>query len=198
MAQKLKALRFGDQVFDLTGKADLVGGKVPAEQLPSYVDDVIEVANFAGLPATGEAGKIYITIDNGKIFRWGGSVFAEIPTTPQKFDELSGTITGTNIASGEWEAYKDSFGNIYFKAMITKVVNANAVPSFTISFGENYAPVSDYNATGIICLQLNTATEVFSNFNFGIIYNNKFVSYQIEGYYGDYNEIHWSGVAIKK
>ena len=33
-------------------------GKVPASQLPSFVDDVIEVANFAALPATGEGGKI--------------------------------------------------------------------------------------------------------------------------------------------
>jgi hypothetical protein len=54
------------------------GGKVASAQLPSYVDDVIEVADFASLPATGETGKIYVTIDDGKIFRWTGSVYVEI------------------------------------------------------------------------------------------------------------------------
>jgi hypothetical protein len=53
-------------------------GKVPASQLPAYVDDVIEVADFASLPATGESGKIYITLDDNKTFRWGGSVYVEI------------------------------------------------------------------------------------------------------------------------
>ena len=38
----------------LNAKADLVGGTVPANQLPSYVDDVLEYANFAALPITGE------------------------------------------------------------------------------------------------------------------------------------------------
>ena len=53
-------------------------GKVPSSQLPSYVDDVIEAANFAALPATGEAGKIYVTLDDNKTYRWGGSAYAEI------------------------------------------------------------------------------------------------------------------------
>ena len=42
------------------GVATLAGdGKVPSSQLPSYVDDVVEVANYAALPVTGETGKIY-------------------------------------------------------------------------------------------------------------------------------------------
>lgn len=53
-------------------------GKVPSSQLPSYVDDVIEAANFAALPAQGEAGKIYVTLDDNKTYRWGGSAYAEI------------------------------------------------------------------------------------------------------------------------
>lgn len=63
---------------DLSNKADLVDGKVPASQLPSYVDDVIEVANLASLPTTGETGKIYITIDTNKTYRWSGTVYIEI------------------------------------------------------------------------------------------------------------------------
>lgn len=53
-------------------------GKVPSSQLPSYVDDVIEAANFAALPEEGEAGKIYVTLDNNKTYRWGGSDYVEI------------------------------------------------------------------------------------------------------------------------
>lgn len=53
-------------------------GLVPSSQLPSYVDDVIEAANFAALPAEGDGGKIYVTLDDNKTFRWGGSAYAEI------------------------------------------------------------------------------------------------------------------------
>jgi hypothetical protein len=53
-------------------------GKVPSSQLPSFVDDVIEVANYAALPATGEAGKIYVTLDDNKTYRWGGTAYVEI------------------------------------------------------------------------------------------------------------------------
>jgi hypothetical protein len=70
-----------DGVFDaLALKADLVAGKVPSSQLPSYVDDVVEVANFAALPVTGETGKIYVTLDTGFIYRWTGSVYVQIAT----------------------------------------------------------------------------------------------------------------------
>lgn len=58
-------------------KADLVGGKVPAAQLPSYVDDVEEYADFASFPVTGESGKIYVAIDTNKQYRWSGSIYIE-------------------------------------------------------------------------------------------------------------------------
>lgn len=61
------------------GYAELDGtGKVPTAQLPSFVDDVVEAANFAALPGTGETGKIYVTLDDGKTYRWSGSAYAEI------------------------------------------------------------------------------------------------------------------------
>lgn len=59
-------------------KADLVGGTVPASQLPSYVDDVLEYANFAGLPVAGETGKIYVTLDTNLTYRWSGTQYTEI------------------------------------------------------------------------------------------------------------------------
>lgn len=53
-------------------------GKVPAAQLPSYVDDVLEYDTKAGFPTTGETGKIYIDKTTNLTYRWGGSTYVEI------------------------------------------------------------------------------------------------------------------------
>ena len=53
-------------------------GKVPSSQLPSFVDDVIEVDSFDLLPETGETGKIYVTKDTNLTYRWSGSQYVEI------------------------------------------------------------------------------------------------------------------------
>lgn len=63
---------------DMTGKADLVDGRVPASQLPSFVDDVIEKSAKSAFPATGESGKIYVAQDNNKAYRWSGTTYVEI------------------------------------------------------------------------------------------------------------------------
>ena len=74
-------------------KADLVDGKVPSSQLPSYVDDVVEVANYASLPATGEVGKIYITLDTNFIYRWTGSTYVEIKDSSAVWGAITGTLS---------------------------------------------------------------------------------------------------------
>lgn len=61
------------------GVAELdANGKVLTSQLPSFVDDVIEAENFAVLPNEGETGKIYVTLDDNKTYRWSGSTYVEI------------------------------------------------------------------------------------------------------------------------
>jgi hypothetical protein len=76
------------------GVATLGGdGKVPSNQLPSYVDDVVEVANFAALPAIGETGKIYITLDNNKVYRWTGSIYVEIAADAAVWGAITGTLS---------------------------------------------------------------------------------------------------------
>lgn len=87
-----------------TGKASLVGGKVPAGQLPAFVDDVIEVADFAALPALGESGKIYVAVNNppsspSRQYRWGGSTYTEINPSP-----------------GSTDAVPEGIANLYFTA----------------------------------------------------------------------------------
>ncbi len=69
--------------------------RIPASQLPSYVDDVLEYLTAAEFPATGETGKIYIAINQGtaanptRQYRWTGSVYAEINPSPGTTDALA-------------------------------------------------------------------------------------------------------------
>ena len=63
-------------------------GLVPAALLPSYVDDVLEYANLAAFPATGETGKIYVALNTAKIYRWSGSAYVEINPSPGSTDAV--------------------------------------------------------------------------------------------------------------
>ena len=93
-------------------KADLVGGKVPSSQLPSYVDDVVEVANYAALPATGETGKIYITLDTNKIYRWSGSAYIEIADSTAVWGAITGTLSSqTDLQSALNAKFDDPTGD---------------------------------------------------------------------------------------
>ncbi|WP_265426917.1 pyocin knob domain-containing protein [Chryseobacterium sp. YIM B08800] len=72
-----------NQKGSANGVATLDGsGLIPSTQLPSYVDDVIEGASLAAinaLPANEkQTGKIYVTTDTNKSYRWSGNVFIEI------------------------------------------------------------------------------------------------------------------------
>ena len=81
------------------GYAGLDGtGKVAAAQLPSYVDDVAEYANFASFPATGETGKIYIAQDTGDVYRWSGSAYVQINDAVTSADQATRLATARNIA----------------------------------------------------------------------------------------------------
>ena len=73
------------------GQADGVAGldsqgRVPASQLPSYVDDVLEgtlrsattFVDPTGTPYVPETGKIYIDTTTNKEYRWSGSQYAVI------------------------------------------------------------------------------------------------------------------------
>ena len=63
-------------------------GKIPAIQLPSYVDDVLEFADLASFPPTGESNKIYIAIDTNMTYRWSGSAYVEIASSPGSTDNV--------------------------------------------------------------------------------------------------------------
>ena len=78
-------------------------GKVPSSQLPSFVDDVIEVATLDELPATGEAGKIYVTKDTNLTYRWSGSKYVEISASL-----ALGETSSTAYAGDKGKATTDS------------------------------------------------------------------------------------------
>ncbi|MGF7174728.1 tail fiber protein [Azospirillum doebereinerae] len=85
-------LRTGD-IGGSDGLLPLVDGKIAAMYLPSYVDDVIEVASFAALPVAGEGGKIYVLLDGGPggskpQYRWSGSEYIAIVSSPGSTDAV--------------------------------------------------------------------------------------------------------------
>lgn len=73
-------------IQSLSTKADLENGVVPASQLPSYIDDVLNGTyvsetvfnNEDGAPYTPESGKIYIDVVTNKTHRWSGSAYVVI------------------------------------------------------------------------------------------------------------------------
>ncbi|MDO4313788.1 MAG: hypothetical protein Q4C52_11965 [Eubacteriales bacterium] len=104
------------------GVAELDGtGKVPAAQLPSYVDDVLEGTFISstvfndpdGNAYTGETGKIYVDTASGKTYRWSGTAFVVISDT---------------IALGETSstAYRGDRGKIAYEHSQTEHAPANA------------------------------------------------------------------------
>lgn len=54
------------------------GGKVPAAQLPSFVDDILEYDSLSDFPEEGESGKIYVATDTNRQYRWSGTQYSEI------------------------------------------------------------------------------------------------------------------------
>ena len=100
-----------DAASSIDSKADLVGGKVPAEQLPSYVDDVI---NF--LDITTGVSSISTIINNVNYTNrmWfitkstsSGSIGAKYPN---KFIDF-----GANTSEEDWAIIEPEEGKIYIK-----------------------------------------------------------------------------------
>lgn len=68
--------------------APIEGGFVPAIYLPSYQDQVQEYYQLSALPQPGEAGVIYVVLENNKTYRWGGLDYVNIASSPGTTDEV--------------------------------------------------------------------------------------------------------------
>ena len=99
-------------------------GKVPATQLPSYVDDVLEYANKAAFPisAQAETGKIYVALDTNIVYRWSGSAYVEIS---------SSLALGTTSST----AYRGDLGNTAYLHSQLKTGNPHSVTAANIGLG---------------------------------------------------------------
>lgn len=53
-------------------------GIILRNQLPSFVDDVVEYNSVDDFPVTGDTGKIYVDLTTNKTYRWSGSQYIEI------------------------------------------------------------------------------------------------------------------------
>ena len=91
-------------------------GKVAAAQLPSYVDDVVEAANFAALPGTGETGKIYVTLDTNKTYRWSGSAYVEISASPGSTDAVTEGSLNQYFTSARARAAVSASGSLSYNS----------------------------------------------------------------------------------
>ena len=105
-------------------------GIIPSAQLPSYVDDVIEVDTFSNLPGTGESGKIYIVQDTNLTYRWSGTDYVEISKSL-----ALGETSSTAYPGDKGKATTNKLNRIPDK-LITDTVNVNqstteAVLNFT-------------------------------------------------------------------
>ena len=78
-------------------------GKVLSSQLPSYVDDVEEYANFDSFPSTGEKGKIYVDTSTNTTYRWSGSAYIQIGGQDTAELEIAIKNLQDNQFSGDYE-----------------------------------------------------------------------------------------------
>lgn len=87
----------------LEKKADLIGGKVPAEQLPSYVDDVIDIAAFVT--------KTELVNNIGEANYTNKSFIVNSPTSDSLYNKI--VITNANTSQNDWEIIDPEDGKIY-------------------------------------------------------------------------------------
>lgn len=124
------------------GVAPLDGtSKIPAQYLPSFVDDVLEYANTAVFPATGEGGKLYVALNDNTLHRWSGSTYVNITSTSGSADSAARWSTARTITLTGRAAGSASFdGSANFTLEVTDL----DVDKFDVGLG-NVDNTSDAN-----------------------------------------------------
>jgi hypothetical protein len=132
------------------GVATLDGSsKVPSSQLPSYVDDVLEYANLAALPQTGETGKIYVALDTNKTYRWGGTTYTAIASG--NVDSVAGkTGVVTLVKADVGLSEVDNKSSTTIRSEITSANIIGALGFTPLSNATSYLPLAGGTTTGKI------------------------------------------------
>lgn len=114
--------------------ATLVGGKVPQEQLPSYVDDVIEGYYYNGAfysdaeheeEITGEKGKIYIDLSTNTCYRWSGTLYVLVGSATSDVVAYEGTsLLPEDVVFEDWTLHRAiQDGNILWIVLTGSITN---------------------------------------------------------------------------
>ena len=125
-------------------------GKVPSNQLPSYVDDVLEYANLAAFPGTGETGKIYIAIDSAKVYRWSGSAYIEITSSPGSTDSVAEGSTNLYFTNARARAALSGSSPISYSSVSGLISHAASGVTAGTYGSATAVPVVTVNAEGHI------------------------------------------------
>lgn len=121
-------------------------GKVPAAQLPSYVDDVLEFSTKAQFPQTGETGKIYVAKDTNLTYRWTGTQYLEISQSL-----ALGETPSTAYPGDKGKANRDALNSMPTKltSYLTPTTSTGELVKinykYTSKDGLNYGPLQDDN-----------------------------------------------------
>lgn len=125
-------------------------GKIISSQLPSYVDDVLEYPTLLNFPATGESGKIYVTIDTNKTYRWSGTAYTEIS---------QGVVLGETSST----AYRGDRGKGAYDHSQSAHAPSNAQKNSDITKGEIEAKLTDKVTTHYHDVTVNQITDFPTN-----------------------------------
>lgn len=121
-------------------------GKVPAAQLPSYVDDVLEFSTKAQFPQTGETGKIYVAKDTNLTYRWTGTQYLEISQSL-----ALGETPSTAYSGDKGKANRDALNSMPTKitSYLTPTTSTGELVKINYKYaakdGLNYGPLQDDN-----------------------------------------------------
>lgn len=121
-------------------------GKVPAAQLPSYVDDVLEFSTKAQFPQTGETDKIYVAKDTNLIYRWTGTQYLEISQSL-----ALGETPSTAYPGDKGKANRDALNSMPTKltSYLTPTTSTGELVKINYKYaakdGLNYGPLQDDN-----------------------------------------------------
>ena len=132
-------------------------GKVPAIQLPSYVDDVLEFANLASFPATGESGKIYVALDTNKTYRWASTVYVEI--SPSAVSSVFGRTGIVTANSGDYSAAQITYTPVGSITEVNVQLAVAQLDSIKQPVNANLTGLSGLSTLGII---VRSGTNSFS------------------------------------